>query len=551
MSPDDDPNTANPTPSDDNAARGETAPADATQPGMRRWPAIAILVLAAVSISLLQFTPGEQFPDQFRNFLTIVVSAAAIVGLLVWLALFSRLGARRRAFGIVAALAILAIPVTLVRSVEFTGDIVPSFTFRWDPDPLDILEAHRLQASKAPALDAPTEDLNADFPAFRGADRSGVYHGAAIRTNWDDEPPKTVWRQPVGEGYAQIVLSGNLAITIEQRGDKEAIVAYDARTGRERWVYDYPTRFSEAMGGDGPRATPTLVDDRVYALGANGHLTCLDVETGEKIWQTNILADPEANNFEWGMAGSPLVLDDLLIVNPGMPHSAAGKALVAYDRKTGEVVWGVGDSAAAYASPVYAEIAGVPQILTLEASGAAGYAADGSGELWRYPWETQSGINCSQPQPAGNDRVLITAGYVMGSTMLQINHDPEKGWSAEPLWEERSLRGKFCTPIITEGAIFGLDEGVLVCIDPETGKRLWKRGRYGHGQLLLAGDVLFIQAEDGDVAVVAADPDEYRELARVAVFDGRTWNTPALAAGRAFLRNHREMACLDLRADAE
>jgi len=171
--------------------------------------------------------------------------------------------------------------------------------------------------------------------------------------------------------------------------------------------------------------------------------------------------------------------------------------------------------------------------------------------LWRYPWETMNGINCSQPLPAGNDRVLITAGYVMGSAMLQIQHDQDAGWTVEPIWEERSLRGKFCTPIITDRAIFGLDEGVLVCVDRETGKRLWKRGRYGHGQILLADDVLFIQAEDGDIALVAADPNEYRELARVPVFDSRTWNTPALAAGHAFLRNHREMACVDLRVNAE
>ncbi|REK10469.1 MAG: hypothetical protein DWQ37_16430 [Planctomycetota bacterium] len=527
----------------------ETAPADAVS-SIRWWPLRAIIAVVVALVSLLQLAPGEALPEQFRNFGSIVLVAAGIVALFVWLVLFSRIPVRARAITAAIYLVVLAIPFAVVRRVEFTGDIVPDPVFRWDPEPLEILQQHRRQVREETSPETSGPDLAADFPAFRGEDRLGIYRGPAIRTNWESEPPKLVWRQPVGEGYAQFALSGNTAVTIEQRGPDEAIVAYDARDGRERWVHAYPARFSEAMGGDGPRATPTIDGDRVYSLGAKGHLKCLKLASGDVVWETNILADPEAN-LEWGMAGSPLVLDDVVIVNPGMPQAAAKGSLVAYDKQTGKVEWKVGDATAAYASPQYAELAGVPQILTLEGAAVVSYAADGSAELWRYPWSTANGINCSQPLPVGDDRVLITAGYVMGSALLEIARDDEKGWSAEPLWEEASLRGKFATPIVVDDVVFGLDEGILVCVDLETGKRLWKRGRYGHGQMLLAGDVLFIQCENGDMALVAADPKKYRELARIPVFEERTWNTPALAAGRAFIRNHREMACFDLRESPE
>lgn len=532
----------------DVSANTEPTPEPITAPGIRVRPAVIMLSVAVLLIAGLQLFPGEWLPAQFRNVGSLVVGTLAVAGLLVWLAFFSRLPARVRLAAVVIYVAVFAVPYAMIRNIDFTGDMVPHFDFIWEPDPLAALEAHRRQAAESASDALPATDFGADFPGFRGADRSGVYAGTPIRTNWEANPPELLWRQPIGEGYSQIVVSGNFAVTIEQRGDEETVACYDALTGQELWIHAYPTRFVEGTGGDGPRATPTIVDDVVYALGANGHLTSLNLPTGTRNWQINILAEYESSNLEWGMAGSPLVLNDLIIVNPGAPYSAAGKSLVAYDRHTGELVWAVGDSTAAYSSPVYAEIAGTPQILTLEADSAASYSADGSRELWRYPWVTMNGINCSQPLPISDDRVLITAGYTMGSVLLKITPTDDGTLAATPLWEETSLRGKFATPVVTDEAIFGLDEGVLVAVNLETGKRNWKKGRYGHGQVLLTNGVLFIQCEDGDIALVAADPEEYRELARIPVFPDRTWNTPALAAGHAFIRNHREMACYDLTA---
>lgn len=531
-------------------AMQDTASQEQPQLSVRWWPAGVIVAVAAATILALQFFPGEFLPAQFRNFLSIVASALGLVSLLVWIAAFSRFTVRTKAVLLVISAVGCLVPVAMIRRVEFTGDIVPTFVFRWEPTQLEVLEAHRAEAARRSEASgdqvATGEDLAANWPGFRGADRTGICNNTTIRTDWETNPPELLWKQPVGEGYAQFSLLGNIAVTIEQRGENEAVVAYDARSGAELWVHRYPTLFSEAMGGDGPRATPTIDDHLVFALGANGRLSCLKLANGELIWQQDILKNGAEDNLEWGMSGSPLLLGDLVIVNPGASMSTTGEALVAYDRQTGDLVWGVGDSTAGYASPALARIDGVEQIIILDGQGAAGYASDGSAELWRFPWETQGGINCSQPIMVTPNRVLITAGYTMGSALLALSKDAEGTWTAEPVWVKSTLRGKFSTPIAHNGFIYGLDEGVMVCVDAETGKRTWKRGRYGHGQLLLVDDVFFIQAENGDIALVVADSEEHRELGRVPVFEARTWNTPALAAGRAYVRNHREMACFDL-----
>lgn len=517
---------------------------------VRWWPALAITVCAGVIVGALQFAPGERLPVQFRNFGSMLVGALAVLALWLWLALFSNLAPRRRMLLSALSLLGLAISIALVDHVEFTGDLEPHIVFRWERDPAAILQAHRDQvAREARSISVPTtspENLDAQWSGFRGSDRSGIYRGKPIRSDWAEHPPELLWKQPIGEGYAQIALAGNLAVTIEQRGDREAVVCYDALTGAERWVHSYQTRFAETMGGDGPRATPTIDGGKVFALGATGWLKCLEADTGKVEWEANILKDVGSANLSWGMSGSPLVLRDLVIVSPGGPTGAIGKTVVAHSRHSGDVAWGIGSAAAGYSSPQVAEIDGVEQIVLFDGEGVAGYQSDGTAELWRYAWSTSAGINCSQPIVIGANRVLITAGYAMGSVLLEVTRHDDSSWQVRPVWEQTTLRGKFSTPVVFEGFVYGLDEGILVCIDLETGRRRWKQGRYGHGQILLAQDGLFIQAENGDLVIVAVDPDRHRELGRIPALEGRTWNGPALAAGRAFVRNHREMACFDL-----
>jgi outer membrane protein assembly factor BamB len=509
---------------------------------------LLIVILTAGAIALLQLWPSEEVALVYRNAFGIMIGMLGLFLLLVWLLAFSGLRWWLR----------LAIPVALAASVwavvgdvSCTGDMLPLVRPRWQPSALAAIEAYH--RSHPDATGAGPADLSAapstDFPGYRGTNRDGVASGPALRRSWA-EPPKPLWKHPVGGGYAAFAVAGDSAVTIEQRGPQEAVVCYERDTGKERWTYAYDADFRELMGGPGPRATPTIDGGYVFALGANGHLTCLTGSDGTKEWQVNILDGNE--NIRWAMSGSPLVYDDVVVVNPGAQR-AGKKALVAYNRKTGAEVWGAGGKRAGYSSPMLATLAGRRQVLLFDADGLAGYDADGKdGELWRFPWRstagdqpTQEGINVAQPLVLDGDRVFISAAYGMGSAMLHVTRDGDK-WAIKELWRKKTtMQSRFSNPVAYQGHIYGLDEGILACID-EDGKPKWKGERYGHGQVLLAGDVLVVLAEDGELALVEATPERFRALGRFPALAGHTWNYPALADGKAYVRNDREMACYDL-----
>jgi outer membrane protein assembly factor BamB len=482
--------------------------------------------------------------------LTPIVVIVALVALPVWFLFFSRFRRRTRLRVTGGVLLLLLLGAATVRKVEFTGSWKPLFIFRWQPKSDDLLAQHLSQPRPQvalPPIDLKIDPLH-DFPRYRGANCDGVVYGIKLAADWKQHPPRLLWRHPCGGGYAGFAVAGNVVVTIEQRQDQEAVVCYDRATGQERWVYAYPSLFerSELMGGDGPRATPTIADGAVYALGANGHLACLDGATGHPRWTVNILEDNEARNAEWGMSGSPLIVNDLVVVNPGInPDHDVGCAVAAYDRRSGRRVWASGLRKAAYSSPQLATLAGKQQILVFDADGLIGLDPKTGAELWSYPWVTMMGMNITQPVVIGDDRVFISSERGNGCALLRIRRDGEK-FSVEPVWKNTLFASKFCNPVAANGYIYGMSHGVLACLDQATGQRRWKDGRYGHGQVLLVDRLLLITSESGDVVLAAADPAEFRELALLPVFDAKTWNTPALAGRQLFVRNHAEMACFEL-----
>ena len=340
-----------------------------------------------------------------------------------------------------------------------------------------------------------------------------------------------------------------VAITIEQREGDEAVVCYNADTGTERWVYSYPADFTEPLGGPGPRATPTIYEGDVYSLGAKGRLARIDGVTGKEKWHVEIL---EGNgNIMWAMSGSPLVFGDVVVVNPVVQKDNESlRALVAYDRKTGERVWGSGNTRAGYASPMLATLAGVEQILLFDGVEIAGYAAKDGTKLWSLPWKTHQDINVAQPLVFDGDRVFVSSGYGVGCAMLHITKSGD-AWSVKELWRNTLLRLKMSSPLAYQGHIYGQDDGFLVCLDADTGARKWKGKRYGHGQILLSGDLIVVLAENGKLALVEATPQAFREVASIQAIAGRTWNYPALARGRVYVRNDIEMAAYELKMHME
>jgi outer membrane protein assembly factor BamB len=378
---------------------------------------------------------------------------------------------------------------------------------------------------------------------FRGPNRDGDYREVPVLADWPAAGLTPLWKQPVGGGYASFVVARGRAFTIEQRGAQEVVAAYDVRTGREVWTNSWAADFRESMGGDGPRATPTWSDGKVYALGATGELRALDDASGKVIWRTNILSDSDARNLDWGMAAAPLVVDDTVIVLPG---GSEGRSIVGYDRTTGKRAWSALGDKQAYCSPMLVTLKGVRQLLVVSATRMMGVVPGNGKVLWEYPFPTYNGINAAQPLVIGDNRVFVSASYGAGSAMIELSGGGDH-FSVREVWRNNRMKNRFSGSVLRDGVIYGLDEGILAAMDAETGELKWKGGRYGYGQVVLAGNNLIVLTEDGDLALVRANPTRHEEVTRFRVLEGKTWNVPAISGGYLLVRNLAEMAAFDLR----
>jgi outer membrane protein assembly factor BamB len=407
------------------------------------------------------------------------------------------------------------------------------------PAPSSLPESAAASNTPASAAAPPSSLYWTDF---RGPARDGHYRQQPIRTDWS--PNLTpLWKQPVGGGYASFVVAEGRAFTIEQRGAQELAAAYDVRSGRELWTNAWRALFRESMGGDGPRATPTWHDKRVYVVGATGELRALDAASGKVLWRTNILEDAGASNLQWGMSASPLIVDDTVVVLPG---GTRGQSVVAYDLATGKRRWSALDDQASYSSPMLATIDGVRQIVAFTSTRLVGLSHERGELLWEFPWKTQYDVNASQPLIQGN-RIFVSTGYGTGAAMIEVTRGTDERFNVRELWRTNRMKNQFTSSVMHDGYIYGLDESILACLDASTGELKWKGGRYGYGQVMLASGHLVVLTEQGELALVRATPERHVELTRFPVLDGKTWNHPAMSDGVLLIRNINEMAAFDLR----
>lgn len=419
--------------------------------------------------------------------------------------------------------------------------------FRRPHTDLALLVVAFLTAALAGAAGGGDASASCDgsWTRFRGPRMDGRYCDEGVLLEWGAEGPPLLWKHGVGGGHASFVVADDRAFTIEQRGEEEVVVAYDLWSGEERWTHGWKARFRELVGGEGPRATPTWDAGRLYALGAAGELRALEASSGALLWRRNILADNGAENVLYGMAASPLVVGERVVVQPGGGH---GASVVAYDKESGERLWATLDDRQAYTSPMLVTLGGVPQILTVSAEHVLGLALDDGALLWSYPWTTQDDVNAAQPLLVGDDRIFVSAGYDHGAALLEIRRTDD-GFRVEPVWVNRSMRNRFSSSVLHDGYVYGLDETILACVEVETGERCWKDGRYGRGGLLGVDDRLIVLGEGGQLALVRASPTGYEELAELRALQGKTWNSPALAQGILLVRNTRQAAAYDLRLE--
>jgi outer membrane protein assembly factor BamB len=390
-----------------------------------------------------------------------------------------------------------------------------------------------------------TASARAEWPGFRGPGRDSAIPGLRIATDWTASPPVELWRRPVGPGWSSFAVQGDRLYTQEQRGESEIVACYDARTGEPVWQHRNGTRFWEPAAGAGPRGTPTLSQGRVYALGATGILNTLDAKTGAVLWSHDAAVEEGVENPGWGFAGSPLVVNDLVVV------ALAGR-LAAYDGATGRRRWLGPEGGSGYSSPQLVTIAGVPQILLLRGSRTTSVSpADGT-LLWEHKW--QPGISFLQPAVTESGDVLVAEGEAMsgqGIQRLAVQHGAA-GWTVEERWTSRDLKPYFNDFVVHKGHAYGFDGSIMACIDLADGTRRWKGGRYGHGQLVLLPDqdLLLVLSEEGEVALVNATPDRFTEIARFKAIEGKTWNHPAVVGTLLLVRNGEEMAAFRLKSAA-
>jgi outer membrane protein assembly factor BamB len=411
------------------------------------------------------------------------------------------------------------------------------------PEPAPVSEKDAARGRPAMSERATAAASRVEWPGFRGPNRDSQVHGIRINTDWSAAPPVQLWRRAIGPGWSSFAVSGDLLYTQEQRGDDELVACYRVATGEPVWRHKDGVRFYESNGGAGPRATPTIHNGRVYALGATGILNALDARTGALVWSRNAATDTGRSLPGWGFTSSPLVIDDKVIV-------ATSGTMAAYDLATGEPRWTGPKLLGSYSSPHRVAIEGVTQVVLLSGSGAASVDPASGAVLWQHEW-TDGGTTIVQPAIIGGGDILITTSSAMGGLgvrRLRVTKGAASSWSVEERWTSNGLKPYFNDFVIHKGHAIGFDGNILASVNLEDGKRDWKGGRYGNGQLLLLPDqdLLFVISEEGELALVGATPDKYTEVAKAPALDGKTWNHPVIVGDILLVRNGEQMAAFRL-----
>jgi outer membrane protein assembly factor BamB len=438
----------------------------------------------------------------------------------------------------------------LLRWDGLYGNQIPQFSWRWSATPEELfLKSHEGPSAANRLADNPAPPLRerslqpGDWPEFRGPERNAVVRNVRIDTDWNANPPQLLWRKRVGPGWSSVIVVDGFLATQEQRGEYEAVVCYDAATGLELWAHNVYERFYEGLSGAGPRGTPTFNDGRVYALGGTGRLVCLTARDGQPLWSRDTVKDAGGTVPQWGYSVSPLVVENKVVVFTG---GADKQALVAFDADSGAPVWSVDGGTMSYSSPQWSTLHGQQQILMHDNQALRAVSVEDGRLLWQHATSSEVAMPMLQPHQAGDNRLVLATDP--GVALLQIRRDGET-WSVEQQWSSNRLKPSFNDFVVYHDHIYGLDDGILTCVDLADGRRIWKKGRYGHGQLVLQADqgLLLILTESGELVLVSAIPDRHEELGRFQAIEGKSWNHPVLAQDRIFVRNAEEMAVFRIR----
>jgi outer membrane protein assembly factor BamB len=511
-----------------------------------------------VHVSILKGAMGMLF--------YILATQVLALAFVIWAVATRNLSNRVRRVTMVATILLACGAWTLIRTGGFTGEFHSDFAWRWSQTPEEKLlaeakdepaplppaskaqpqpkeetvtkMAETTTATQVPTQTAPAVQLKVDWPGFRGPKRDSIIRGVRIKTDWAADPPKELWRRAIGPGWSSFAVAGDLVFTQEQRGDYEVVSCYNKKTGKPIWRHRDSTRFWESNAGAGPRGTPSLNNDRVYAFGATGILNALNATDGALIWSRNAASDTHTKIPGWGFSSSPLIVDDTVII-------AVSGQLAAYDTNTGKPRWFGPKGKTDYSSPHLLTIDGVPQVLLLSGSGLISVDPKDGKKLWEMQLPIAARI--VQPAAIANGDLLIAEGEGRNLHRIAVSQG-SKGWKVKERWSTNGLKPYFNDFVIHKNYAYGFDGAFLSCIDLKDGQRKWKGGHYGAGQLILLADqdLILVVSEHGELALVKASPDQFTELAKSPAIEGKTWNHPALVRNVLLVRNGEEMAAFRL-----
>lgn len=586
-------------PSDTTSGTRPDAPAETPvtaigSPELRLWPAwlIAVMQIAAL---ILTVTPSIQNLTRFL----FMMAGPLVAGLLfsAWLLLASRLRWKEKLalaaagvacpavasqisvpeealrttmwiYGVPLAIVFVTLALTVwqantrrcaiailllcfgwgsfafLRNEGFDGDYYAELRWRWSPRHEDTLPELRPESAPSTASLFESARDTASWTQFRGPGGNGGSDEDIAPLDWTRQPPKELWRIPIGPGWGSFAFHQGRLFTQEQRGDKEHLSCYAAADGRLIWTHSDETRFSEVVSGAGPRSTPNVSDGLVYALGGRGLLTCVREQDGELVWQRDLVADFQAPIPMWGFSGSPLIHNRRLIIFAGGP---ADHGLISLDATTGQRLWGFASTDMNYTTARPMTFDGGECLVFCDSRGVHGIEPETGERLWTFMPSLWKGPAMVDPQQISATGLIVGLGDGIGMARLDVVRADDQ-WTVTEVWKSTKLRPSFNDSVVLNDCVFGFNQAVFSCIDLTTGERKWQGGRYGFGQALLirkAGQIV-VAAENGDAVLLQATPDKLTEMARVPVLNDKTWNHPIMAGNRLFLRNGKSAVCLQL-----
>ncbi|MEX0670647.1 MAG: PQQ-binding-like beta-propeller repeat protein [Pirellulales bacterium] len=485
--------------------------------------------------------------------LIVMTLPMAIVGFALGAILFGKRLSIQRTGWAIALAAVACVFSLFVRTEGAWGDFSFGFEWRWKPTSEQRAMAYRKEAAMstmsalrdAGVPSAEQRRTLSQWPAFRGPGRDSKQSGVVFRDDWQSTPPEELWRIPVGPAWSSFVVAGDRLFTQEQRGENEAVVCYDATDGRQIWEFTYPSRFFESLGGLGPRATPTLSEGSLYALGAAGSLVRLDMTDGKKIWEVDLKQAAGRNEPPmWGFSSSPCVEQGLVIVHAG---GAGDLGVLAFRTADGQLAWSAPAGERSYGSVQPITLLNQSYVCLLSNTGAHFWEAATGKRVLDYAF-VHEGYRALQPQVIDGNKVLIPAGMGTGTRLVEFSQTAQ-GLEGKELWTSKNMKPDFNDLLIQDGYLYGFDNAIFACVDLKDGSRKWKGGRYEKGQALLLADskLIVVVSERGELVLLRATPEKLIELAKLPAMSGKTWNHPVVVGDRLYVRNAEEAICYKLR----